>query len=75
MLTGDKGETALEIGLSCGLYDLKNTTLLKLTDSDMEATVNQDLINVYETVRHGAKDTSYTLAIEGAILPKVFANG
>ena len=21
MLTGDKGETALEIGLSCGMYD------------------------------------------------------
>ena len=36
MLTGDKGETALEIGLSCGLYS-QNTTLLHVKE------VNDDL--------------------------------
>ena len=43
MLTGDKGETALEIGLLCGLYkkDSENTALMHIKevkyDSEMEA--------------------------------------
>ena len=32
MLTGDKGETALEIGLSCGMYT-KDDKLLHIMDS------------------------------------------
>ena len=30
MLTGDKGETALEIGLRCGMYELETTQMLEI---------------------------------------------
>jgi magnesium-transporting ATPase (P-type) len=33
MLTGDKGETAKEIGKSCGLYDEKTMKLIEVTES------------------------------------------
>ena len=32
MLTGDKGETALEIGLLCGMYDNESVTMLEVKD-------------------------------------------
>ena len=32
MLTGDKGETALEIGLLCGMYDNESVTMLEVQD-------------------------------------------
>ena len=30
MLTGDKGETALEIGLLCGMYDNETVSMLEV---------------------------------------------
>ena len=33
MLTGDKGETALEIGLRCGLYDRQKMQVLRIVES------------------------------------------
>ena len=32
MLTGDKGETALEIGLLCGMYDKESVTMMEVKD-------------------------------------------
>ena len=34
MLTGDKGETAETIGVSCGLIDTDNQTIFKLNSSN-----------------------------------------
>jgi len=33
MLTGDKKETALQIGLSCGLYDPKTMQILEVNET------------------------------------------
>ena len=45
MLTGDKGETALEIGLRCGLYDRKSMNVLKVPESTDEETLLDYLRN------------------------------
>ena len=42
MLTGDKGETALQIGLSCGLYD-EQFKLLKAESEEMNLETLQEL--------------------------------
>ena len=34
MLTGDKGETALEIGLRCGMYENETTHMLEIADTE-----------------------------------------
>jgi len=39
MLTGDKGETALEIGLRCGLYDRQSMQVLQLGESTDDQTL------------------------------------
>ena len=36
MLTGDKGETAYNIGISCGLVDQKNDQIIKLSQINKE---------------------------------------
>ena len=43
MLTGDKGETAMEIGLRCGLYDSQSMTILKVAESTDKDALLEDL--------------------------------
>lgn len=43
MLTGDKGETALEIGLRCGLYDRQTMTVLEVLESTDKDALFDDL--------------------------------
>lgn len=68
MLTGDKGETALEIGLSCGLYD-KESRIFKLGDG-FEDIIEEELTNILNEIK-GFEPKCF-FAISGNFLPLIF---
>lgn len=68
MLTGDKGETALQIGLACGLYD-KNSQLFKL-DSEEDEHVVEKLEEIAKKISEAELKTCF--AICGSCLPAIF---
>jgi magnesium-transporting ATPase (P-type) len=68
MLTGDKGETALQIGLSCGLYD--KTTLLFKLDSDEDENAAEQLQDIAKKISEAELKTCF--AICGSCLPPIF---
>ena len=52
MLTGDKRETALEIGLRCGLYDRRSMTVLEVVESTDKDTLLNDLSQHSSVIDH-----------------------
>lgn len=78
MLTGDKGQTALNIGLSCGLYKTSDV-LIKVPVETMETLLNDHLNNALATIRdqklsNDTKNPVITLSICGSNLPTIYAN-
>ena len=67
MLTGDKGETALEIGYSCGLFERDNFGVF-IIDEDEEH-VSDRLIEIVEKKKNCAE---YGFMIAGSMLPQIF---
>ena len=67
MLTGDKGETALQIGLACGLYD-SHFKLFKVEEEDDK--ISECLDSLKDQVRNTEK--KICLAISGSCLPTIF---
>ena len=50
MLTGDKGETAMEIGQRCGLYNKQTMTVLQVAETTNEQELLEDLSTHVETM-------------------------
>ena len=50
MLTGDKGETALEIGLRCGLYDKQKMEVLKVEESTEIGVLQENLSSLVRSI-------------------------
>ena len=73
MLTGDKRETALEIGLRCGLYDHKNMILFEVIESTDQNTLLNDLAEHSRTLDSANKnDSRFAMAVAGKSLPKIY---
>ena len=70
MLTGDKGETAQQIGYSCGLFR-KDFELYKVDENDKEKDVDEKLKLVANLP---AKESNFGFLIAGNKIPYVFAN-
>ena len=72
MLTGDKGETAIQIGKSCGLYDVKTMKLLEVTESDDEATLIRSLGAHKLNVQDAQDGVKFAMAVAGNSLPMIY---
>ena len=81
MLTGDKGETALEIGLRCGLYDLQQMRVIKIVESTDVEVLSQDLnthlasLNIMvdnDDIEHDKSFDRFALAVAGRSLPVIY---
>lgn len=69
MLTGDKGETAKEIGINCGLFQKENFQIYKIDESEKEGSLLESLISI-----NNMKEKDFGFMIAGQELPKVFGN-
>lgn len=70
MLTGDKGETAMEIGQRCGLYDKSTMTVLRVTESNEHQLLEEDLESHVESAEGSAGN--FALAVAGKSLPQIY---
>lgn len=68
MLTGDKGETAEEIGYSCGLFARENFTVHKVEENEMDSVYNK----LHEVSK--IEDGNYGFMIGGNMLPLIFGS-
>jgi magnesium-transporting ATPase (P-type) len=68
MLTGDKGETAEEIGYSCGLFLRENFNVFKIEDHETEELYNK----LHEISK--VDDGNYGFMISGSLLPLIFGS-
>src|SRR3569833_346158 len=72
MLTGDKGETALEIGFSCGLF-LRDENFSVFVVEEDEKDLDQKLKSILESIQKvKLAGGEYGLMIPGSQLPKIF---
>jgi magnesium-transporting ATPase (P-type) len=69
MLTGDKGETALEIGYSCGLFEREGCEIFIIEES--EDNLEQKLFDICSKAE---KTAVYGCMIAGNYLPEIFAS-
>ena len=72
MLTGDKGETAMEIGLRCGLYDRRSMTVLEVLESTDSDALYSDLSQHVRIVDSGETGDKYAMAVVGRSLPIIY---
>ena len=76
MLTGDKGETAMEIGLRCGLYEKDTMTMFQVVESTVERDLLADLNRFVETIEtqsvHSEARKKFAMAVAGKCLPVIY---
>lgn len=80
MLTGDKGETALEIGLRCGLYDRNTMTIFNVVEStDLNELISSltshvASIEAEELGSNGLEPCKFAMAVAGKSLPTIYGS-
>ena len=71
MLTGDKGETAMEIGLRCGLSDRQSMSVLEVVESTDKDVLLKDL-NKHVTILDKKEAGKYAMSVAGRSLPVIY---
>lgn len=75
MLTGDKGETAMEIGLRCGLYDRDSMKIMKVVETTEHSALLADLqkhVRFVEDCNQDQDTSSFAMAVAGSCLPTIY---
>ena len=70
MLTGDKGETAMEIGQRCGLYNKNSMSVLQVVETTNEQELFEDLSTHVQRMEDN--EAQYALAVAGKSLPIIY---
>lgn len=74
MLTGDKGETALEIGQRCGLYDCQKMKLIQVAEEVEDRLLYDSLTEAQRQVSEAEEGSKFAMAVAGKSLPVIYNN-